>query len=86
MHEDFQGPFWCADLIGANGKIARLHKGGPPTPPPAPPPVRQSNRQAAAADEGARNKAKKKAGYGASVKPQGSLLGSDTTGSKTLLG
>jgi hypothetical protein len=42
MSNDFNGPFWDADLIGANGKLSRLHKGAskPPKPAPSPAPVR----------------------------------------------
>ena len=43
MFIDFNGPFWDADLIGANGKLSRLHKGAskPPKPAPIQAPVRQ---------------------------------------------
>jgi hypothetical protein len=42
MTLDFDGPYWHADLIGANGKLSRLHKGAskPPKPAPTPAPVR----------------------------------------------
>ena len=42
MSNDFNGPFWDADLIGVNGKLSRLHKGAskPPKPAPSPAPVR----------------------------------------------
>lgn len=86
MHEDFQGPFWSADLIGANGKLARLHKGGAPSPMKPPPPVRQSNRQSAQVSENERMRAAKRRGYAATTNTDRSLLSAEGTGSKSLLG
>jgi hypothetical protein len=42
MHIDFDGPYFDPALIGANGKLSRLHKGAskPPKPAPTPAPVR----------------------------------------------
>lgn len=42
MTIDSDGPFWDASLIGADGKLSRLHKGAskPPKPAPTPAPVR----------------------------------------------
>ena len=42
MSIDFNAPHWDADLIGANGKLSRLHKNAakPPKPAPSPAPVR----------------------------------------------
>ncbi|NQX02227.1 hypothetical protein HQ447_16335 [bacterium] len=91
MH-NFEGPHFSADLIGPDGKLSRLHKGGkPPKAVPPPPPVRESNRQVAAVGETARAAAAKRKGLQSTLgmdKPQ-SLLGGvssyDQPGSRSLL-
>lgn len=86
---EFNGPHFTADLIGPDGKLARLHKGGsPPKPAPPPPPVRESSPAAAAAGESSRADALRRAGYESTISPGNrSLLGSyDQPGTKTLLG
>lgn len=86
--QDFPGPHFTADLIGPNGKLARLHKGGPPAPAPPPPPVRESNRQVASEGESARAAALQKQGYLSTINPKKpqSLLGNyDQPGTRSLL-
>ena len=87
MH-DFDGPFFTPDLIGADGKLSRLHKGGAAKPPKTvapPPPVRESNRQVAAEGETERMAAAKRKGLASTVN-QGSLLGNyDQPGTRSLL-
>lgn len=87
MHEEPDSPYFSADLIGADGRLMRLHKGAPPPPPPPPPPVRDTNRQVAREGEFARAAAAKRMGYAATVRPQNSLLGGtyDRPGSRSLL-
>jgi hypothetical protein len=97
MFEDpaFSGPYFDATLIGANGKLARLHKGSSPPPPvKPPPPVRETARDVQQAKDDERNKVKDRQGYNATLRGgearPGTLLGqtaqSDQTGRKTLLG
>jgi hypothetical protein len=86
MH-DFDGPFFTPDLIGPNGKLARLHKGGakPPKTVAPPPPVRESNQQVAAQGETERAAAAKRKGLASTINP-GSLLGNyDQPGTRSLL-
>jgi len=81
-------PYFSAGLIGADGRLMRLHKGSaPPPPPPPPPPVRDQNRQMAVEGERERSAASKRNGYAATVNPRRSLLGGsyDKPGSRTLL-
>jgi hypothetical protein len=97
MHEDPNscGPRFYPGLIGADGKLARLHKGA--SPPPAvkpPPPVRETARDVQQAKDDERNKVKDRQGYNATLRGgearPGTLLGqtaqSDQTGRRTLLG
>ncbi len=87
MQHELSGPFFTPDLIGPDGKLRRLHKGGdPPKPVAPPPPVRDSSRVIAKEGETARRDALMRAGYASTVKPK-SLLGSaDQPGTKSLLG
>lgn len=88
MYQEPDSPYFSADLIGADGRLKRLHKGSaPPPPPPPPPPVRDSNRQVAAEGELSRAAAARRQGYAATVNPQKSLLGGtyDKPGSRNLL-
>jgi len=86
MHDCLNSPHFDADLIGPDGKLTRLHKGGAPAPSPPPPPVRQSNRENAAASKSERKKASQRAGY-ASTKSKNLLSqGEQAGGKKTLLG
>ena len=87
MH-DFNGPHFTPDLIGPNGKLCRLHKGGdqPPKPVAPPPPVRDSSRMIAKEGETARRDASLRAGYASTVKPKSLLGTADQPGTKTLLG
>lgn len=83
-------PFFSPDLIGANGKLQRLHKGEPPPPIAPPPPVRDTNRQVAAEGESARRAASLRRGYASTIEPKAnrSLLstgGYDTPNSRSLL-
>lgn len=88
MH-NFEGPHYTADLIGPDGKLSRLHKGGkPPKAVPPPPPVRESNREVAAAGETERAAAAKRKGLQSTL-GMGTLLGGATSydqpGSRSLL-
>ncbi len=89
MHDEFNGPYFTPGLIGANGKLARLHKGGSaPKIDPTPPPVRESNRQVAREGETERAAALNRDGYLSTLKPKkpGSLLGNyDEPGKRSLL-
>jgi len=87
MQHELSGPYFTPDLIGPNGKLSRLHKGGePPKPVAPPPPVRDSSRVLAQESESTRREAQMRAGYSSTVKPK-SLLGSaDQPGTKSLLG
>lgn len=84
---EFDGPFFTPDLIGVDGKLSRLHKGGakPPKTVAPPPPVRESNRQVAAEGETERMAAAKRKGIASTINP-GSLLGNyDQPGTRSLL-
>ncbi|GAA5120549.1 hypothetical protein JIN84_05735 [Luteolibacter yonseiensis] len=89
MYQEPDSPYFSADLIGADGKLKRLHKGASPPPPPPtpPPPVRDTNRQVAREGDLARAAAAKRMGYAATIRPQKSLLGGsyDDPGSRKLL-
>ena len=88
MHQEPDSPYFSPDLIGADGRLKRLHKGSaPPPPPPPPPPVRDSNRQIAREGDLARAAASRRKGYGSTINPSRSLLGGnyDQPSSNTLL-
>lgn len=83
------GPYFEAGLMGANGKLKRLHKGAsaPPPPPKPPPPVRETARDVQQAKEDEREAARLRRGYNWSLENggrKGSLLGQGE--GKTLLG
>lgn len=88
MHDDpnLHGPHFDSRLIGANGKLSRLHKGSAPPPPvKPPPPVRETSRDVQQARQDEMAKAAGKSSYrrtlfGNDVAPE------DSTGRKTLLG
>ncbi len=90
MHDEFHGPYFAPGLIGPDGKLSRLHKGGSaPKVDPTPPPVRESNRQVAKEGEAERAAAVTRDGYASTIKPSkkpGSLLGNyDQPGTRSLL-
>lgn len=79
------GPHYAPGLIGADGKLSRLCKGGgPPAPTAAPPPVRETSPDVQQSNDAERMKASKRRGYNQSL-----LGGGDPNsqpGSKSLLG
>lgn len=79
---DFNGPHYDPDLIGPNGKLQRLHKGGG-SPPKAAPQARQPLEEAGEEAREERKKARNRTGYSKSILAD---FAGDEDKKKTVLG
>lgn len=86
MYHEFEGPYFSDDLIGANGKLSRLHKGEKPKDPPPPAPIPTIADTAGATDQLLADQRKKRGGFLSTTFAGETGTGTTNTGGKSFLG